>query len=182
MKKIELTKGKNNQLKKLSPITISIVTWKQIFLDKWIMVSMIVAVIIIGVLNIFELGPFLSASFLFGPSVTALSFSLAMISSVKNLISDEVLEFLAQEDYSPNETNDVYALFSPFVVVSFSWGTIAVLSLLGISFNFSFISGYFRFFLEDTLTFFTIFAIINLIQLMWTIIRMNIEKAFRHKQ
>lgn len=182
MKKIELTKGNNNQLKKLSPITISIVTWKQIFLDKWIMFSMIIASIVIGLLNLSKVAPYLSASLLFGPSVTALSFSLAMISSVKNLISDEVLKFLAQENYDLNQTNDVYALFSPFVVVSFSWGTIAMLSLLGISFDFSFISGYFRFFLEDILTLFTTFAIINLIQLMWTIIRMNIEKAFRHNQ
>lgn len=176
--KIKLTNGNNNKLNNLSIQNLLIITYRQFLTDRCLWMSLLIGILVLLGVFLFQLKIKLAMSLLFGPSVTALSFSFAMMSAAKLLFPDDFLSYLAHDSYKESEINEVYVIFSPFVLGSISWGILAIMSLIGISLDFSFIKGFIRSILEVIVIIISSFSVLNLIQLMWIIIRLTIEKAF----
>ncbi|MFW6770221.1 hypothetical protein [Leuconostoc citreum] len=173
--------GKNNKLKKLSIKELLLVTKKQFLTDWCVRISILIGALLLLINIFFGINVNISMSMLFGPSVTALSFSFAMMSAVKVLFPDEDLYEMAHAEYAENKVNGVYVLFSPFILGSIAWGIVAIASFVSTSINFSFIFGLWRNLFEILVFVVTLFSVLNLVQLMWIIVRLTIEKSFKNR-
>lgn len=171
-----LVKGENKKIIKLTPFSMLIVTRKYIVKDFSFITTIIFSVILCFLVYFFNLTIRIPLNLIFSGSITAISFSFAMMAAIKIVLNEKMLTFYANSKYSG--VNYIYIFFAPFLKSLITWGAVAVISLITLSIRIKYSIGWMKNYLEAFLLSLVIYSILNLVQLMWEILRMTIEKSF----
>lgn len=178
MMKKKWIEGNNKQISKLTPIRLLIVTSRNIFRDFSFISSVIIMSMLLIMVYFQKLKIVVPFNVIFSGSITAISFSFAMMAAIKVIVTESMLSFYAHENVKGN-ANEIYIFFSPFLVSLVSWGIVSLISLMALSFGINYSSNGLMNYIAAIFLSLVIYSILSIIQLMWTILRLTIQKAFK---
>ncbi|NLS37634.1 hypothetical protein GHU05_01635 [Fructobacillus tropaeoli] len=173
--------GNNKKITKLGPVRLLVVTSRYIFLDFSFITTLILMALLLLMVYFFKLKIIIPFNVIFSGSITAISFSFAMMAAIKLIVTEPMLNFYAHDDYehSNRKVNKIYVFFSPFLVSLISWGVVSLISLIALSVNINYSGKRIMDYVAVIFLSLVIYSILNVIQLMWTILRLTIQKAFK---